>query len=147
VLLALCCAGCGGGGGERLGKDEYTERIQTLAYGPDARTASALFIGLVVAPHAGCAAEARRFAETLHEIVADVEALEPPAEVESLHERFLSAAKESVDQVDEAVAEVEAGTLTCGQPLNRRIYGLPSTERAQAVITELVEKGYLYVGR
>ncbi len=43
----------------------------------------------------------------------------------------------------EAADEVADGELRCGQPLNDRIYGLPSTERAVRVIQRLHERGYV----
>ena len=38
--------------------------------------------------------------------------------------------------------DVQAGSLKCGMPMNRRIYGLPSTLRAQRVLEEFGELGY-----
>lgn len=90
-----------------------------------------------------CKQDATRFHETLEEIVDRIEALRPPAEVEELHRAFLVHAHESVAEVGRAVEDVRGGSLACGLDLNRRIYGLPSTQRAEDVVSELHELGYL----
>jgi hypothetical protein len=48
--------------------------------------------------------------------------------------------------VGAAADDVAAGELTCGQPLNQRIYGLPSTVQAQQAIDELERSGYRVFG-
>ena len=78
----------------------------------------------------------------LKEIVGRVEALRPPLEVGGLQTRFLAAARSSVDEVGEAATDVQRGLLSCGQPLNQRIYGLPSTHRAELVLSEYRDRGY-----
>jgi hypothetical protein len=57
---------------------------------------------------------------------------------------FVSAAKESVRAVDIAVRDVETGKVSCGRPMNSRIYGLPSTQRAVDVLDELKPEGYVF---
>jgi hypothetical protein len=47
-----------------------------------------------------------------------------------------------VDEVDRAADDADAGTLHCGMAMNRRIYGLASTQRAEDALQELREKGY-----
>jgi hypothetical protein len=61
-----------------------------------------------------------------------------------LQNEFVAAARESVAAVHDAGEDVEAGGLTCGTPMNQRIYGLASTTRAQRVIMELGRKGYIF---
>jgi hypothetical protein len=73
----------------------------------------------------------------LHNIVVAVASLRPPRAIQSLQDRFLSAARQTVEEVDDAVKNVQAGTLSCGMPMSRRIYGLPSTLRTQKVLDEL----------
>jgi hypothetical protein len=64
-----------------------------------------------------------------------------------LQTRFLAAARASVDEVGEAAADIQRGLLSCGQPLNQRIYGLPSTDRAELVLGEYRKRGYFpYLG-
>ena len=62
----------------------------------------------------------------------------------SLQHRFVSAAKESVRAVDIAVRDVETGKVSCDRPMNSRIYGLPSTQRAVDVLDELKPEGYVF---
>jgi hypothetical protein len=150
ILLTLITAGaivvgCGTGGHARLSHDEYLQKMREIEAGADARSADRLFFKLVTEPElpkAGCLSRAREFARNLRNIVDDVASLRPPRPVQSLQDRFVSAARQSVEEVDGAAKDVEAGSLTCGMPLNRRIYGLPSTLRAQQVLQEFAEKGF-----
>jgi hypothetical protein len=141
--------GCGSGDharqSARLGHDQYLRKMREIEAGADARSASSLFLKLVIEPalpKEACLARAREFDENLHDIVDEFAVLRPPRPVQSLQERFVSAARESIEAVDDAVGDVEDGSLSCGMPMNRRIYGLPSTERAQQVLQEFRAKGY-----
>jgi len=131
---------------EPLTKEEYQQGI--LAVRERAGPAESLYEDLVVdeLPQEQCAERARRFHIALAGIVSDVEALTPPEDVAALQERFLVAARESVDEVGRVVERVEAGELRCGDELNSALYGLPSTERANAVLPELESKGYFVFG-
>jgi hypothetical protein len=145
TALLVCLPACGSGD-ERLSKGEYEQRVLEIVQGRG-QTATRLFGDIVVdSPRLEgeeCAARAREFHETLDGIVANVEELRPPAEVEELHEDFVTAASDSVAAVGDAVDDVEGGEVRCGQPLNERIYGLPSTDRAVAAIERFHERGYL----
>lgn len=156
VLVAFCVAGCGSSDSktQRLSPSEYSQKLMEISerYSPNA---SRLFTDLVLfAPASGtpdlvgpaCADSARKFAGILHDIVDSVAALTPPKDVEELQSRFLKEAQVSVAVVDEAARDVEAGRLSCGRDMNARIYGLPSTDQAEAVLNELSEKGYLPAG-
>lgn len=72
-----------------------------------------------------------------------VDTLRAPREVQSLQDEFVDAARESVAAVGQAAEAVEAGNLSCGTAMNHRIYGLPSTTRAEHVLEELGRKGYV----
>jgi hypothetical protein len=149
LFLAMSLlAGCGSDGGheDRLSHDEYLQKLREIEAGTDARSADRLFIKLVlddpVLPRKPCVAQAREFDRYLHTIVDEVASLSPPRAVQSLQDRFVSAARETVAEVDDAVEDVQDGMLTCGMPMNRRIYGLPSTLRAEQVLLELGKRGY-----
>lgn len=125
-------------------RTEFEHDVFSLVEGPAADAArlySVIVIGFI--PSDECRAKATRFHEILEQIVERVEDLRPPEEVEELHRRFLINAHESVAEVGKAVEDVRRGDLTCGLDLNRRIYGLPSTMRAEEVISEFHELGYL----
>jgi hypothetical protein len=87
-------------------------------------------------------ARARDFDQNLHDIVGQFASLRPPPAVQALQDRFVSAARQSIEAVDAVKRDVQDGSLTCGMPMNRRIYGLPSTLRAEQVLQEFGEKGY-----
>jgi hypothetical protein len=146
VVVFMLFAGCGGN--SRLSKAEYEAAVLSIVreLQPEA---THLFFDIVANeyPREECATKTARFHTVLKEIVDRVEALRPPLEVVGLQARFLAAARKSVDEVGEAAADVQRGLLSCAQPLNRRIYGLPSTDRAEAVLSEYRTRGYFpYLG-
>ena len=143
----MLCLGCGSGGADRLTKSEYLKKIEALASGPRARDANIQFTKVVVEPglpRDDCATRMHRFEEDVDSLVSSVAALRPPAQVASLHEQFVRAARESVESVRDATVDAEAGTLHCGPPMNKRIYGLASTARAEAAIQGLADMGYVF---
>jgi hypothetical protein len=129
-----------------MSRDEYLHRLRAIEAGPRARDASSLFFRLVVEPglpRRECSAQAHRFHDDLDAIVEDVASLRPPAGVQDLQDRFVVAARESVAAVQRAAADAEAGRLRCGTAMNKRIYGLPSTQRAEEVLLALARRGYV----
>jgi hypothetical protein len=142
-------AGCGSEDhaprGPRLSHDQYLQEMRELEAGAAARSASRLFSELVTEPglpKKSCLARARDFDQNLHDIVDQFASLRPPPAVQTLQDRFVSAARQSIEAVDGVKRDVQDGSLTCGMPMNRRIYGLPSTLRAEQVLQEFGEKGY-----
>ena len=131
--------------GPRLDHDQYLQKMRELEAGADARSASRLFLKIVIEPglpKEACIARASDFGQNLHNIIDEFASLRPPRPVQSLHDRFVSAARQSIDTVDDAVRDVQDGSLRCGMPMNRRIYGLASTARAEQVLQEFRQKGY-----
>jgi hypothetical protein len=129
----------------RLDHDQYLQKMRDIEAGADARSASRLFLKLVIEPglpKERCLARAREFEQNLRNIVDEFASLGPPRPVQSLQDQFVSAARQSIKAVDDAVRDVQDGSLRCGPPMNRRIYGLPSTLRAEQVLQEFREKGY-----
>jgi hypothetical protein len=148
VVAVACLGGCGGSGGaKRLDRQEYLQQIRDIAAGDDAQTASRLFIKLVVdppLPQGVCRERARDFHDALDRIVDAVDQLNPPADMVALQRQFVAAARQSVRTVGQEVDAVRAGKLRCGSAMNRRIYGLASTERAEAVLREYARHGYVF---
>jgi len=145
VAMLILVAGCGASGG-RLSKQEYLDRIRALESGELAREATDVFTKMALddpaLPQAECAAKAHTLHQDLDEIVDEVDALRPPADVQSIQNEFVSAGRETVDTIGGLAQEVENGQLACGQAFNQRAYGLPSTARAQRAIEELGRHGY-----
>jgi hypothetical protein len=148
-VSAMLLAGCGsnGPGEERLTKAEYQQRLHNLVSN-DQIAAVHLFDDLVTGPHpqAECGQKAEAFHAELEKIVAKVAALSPPEDVAHLQDEFLDAARESVDKIGQVAQEVAGGKLACGEQLNRAIYGLPSTERAERALNSIESKGYVIFG-
>lgn len=114
----------------------------------DTRTATQLFTGAVAESldTRACEEKVRGLHERLGAILGAVEDLRPPDDAEAAQADFLAAANESLRLVGEAAEDVGDGDLACGQPLNRRIYGLPSTMRAEKAISRLEQLGYRIFG-
>jgi hypothetical protein len=142
VLLA----GCGGSeNGQALSEQEYETAVYELAHGELAGEAQQLFVQVVAFPLSPdqCSEQARRFHDVLAQIVDRLEEITPPAEIRDLHHDFILEAHESVGEVGRAADDVRDGRLSCGMDLNRRVYGLASTQRAEEVISEAQRRGYL----
>jgi hypothetical protein len=144
IGLVLLAISCGGQSDAPLSKEEYEREVLSLVEGPG-NEASVLYTAIVIGliPADECTSKTARFHEVLEGIVDEVEQLRPPSDVAELQAKFLVAAHESLAEVGRAAADVENGKLSCGIDLNRRIYGLPSTDRAERVLSEVHELGYL----
>jgi hypothetical protein len=148
VVIGVCMlAGCSSGGGtKRFNKHDYLDALRAIEASNTARRASRLFFEVVVEPslpQRSCRVRMNELHDALGKIVGRVERLRPPAEVAQLQRRFVAAARDSVRVVGRAAGDVAAGKLHCGRRLNRRIYGLRSTARAQVVLRELAKRGYI----
>lgn len=138
-----------------LTHEQYQQAILEILRGDEVRMAGRLFFDVVgrafdVVGRAQdsneCADQVRAFHDQLRAIIRQVEDLDPPADADDIQRRFLEAAQESVRLVGVAADDVGNGQLKCGPPLNNRIYGLPSTERAQEEIATLERRGYFVFG-
>jgi hypothetical protein len=153
AILAAC-------GGEADGRAEpqdqsptlthaqYQQAIMRILRSDDTRDASRLFTEAVATEDASkaCEERVRGLHDSLRSILGQVEALRPPPDAADAQRDFLTAAQESVGLVGAAADDVAEGDLTCGQRLNRRIYGLPSTQRAETALARLKERGYFVFG-
>jgi hypothetical protein len=75
-----------------------------------------------------------------------VAALDPPPAVAGIQREFLDAAWRSWRRLQTTGGAVAAGRVRCGRDLNDRIYGMPSTERAERAIGRLERRGYRVFG-
>jgi hypothetical protein len=87
-----------------------------------------------------------RFRDQVNDLVERVTALEPPSEVASIQDDFVAAARRSVERVGAIARQVAAGEVSCGEQLNRMLYGMPSSDRAQRTISKLEKHGYFVFG-
>jgi hypothetical protein len=75
-----------------------------------------------------------------------VAGLDPPPAVAGIQREFLDAAWRSWHRLEKIGADVATGRVRCGQDLNDRIYGMPSTERAERAIARLERRGFRVFG-
>jgi hypothetical protein len=150
IACAIAAAGCGGDNDdtnrERLTMREYQAAILDIL--GDAPKATAAY-GDVVAerlPRQECARGVRALHEQTRKLIDRVASLRPPQAVAGLQDEFVAAANESLDRVQAVGDEVDAGEVSCGQQVNNKIYGLPSSDRAERAIGQLEARGYHVVG-
>ena len=156
-MVALVAA-CGAGGGDPSAKpdqgaalthEQYQQAIQQIVGGADAREATRLFTDAVATEYKGkeCSTRVVALQSHLRSVVERAAGLDAPPDAADAQGAFVAAAQESVRLVGVAAADVASGKLTCGAVLNRRIYGMPSTRRAEAALTRLEKSGYVILGQ
>lgn len=128
---------------------QYQAALTEVVTSKDTRAASQLFLESVASDYQGepCSEKVHALEKSLAAMVQQVVDLEPPPDAEDQHRDFLAAAKESVRLVGVAADDVADGNLSCGSALNKRIYGLPSTTRAEKAIEVLESRGYFILGQ
>jgi hypothetical protein len=149
MAASLPVLGCGDGddGDEPLSKDEYQSAILEIVRNREPEV-NGLFLDLVVGPlpEEDCAEKAEAFHAEVEELVEEIAALQPPANVAPIQDEFIAAARQSVDRVGEVADQVQAGDVSCGPEINDLIYSLPSSDRAEKAIGELERNGYVVFG-
>jgi hypothetical protein len=139
-LTALALTACGSSAG-RLSKAEYTTRMQAIERNDEPATGVFADVAGHDLPRALCVRETRQLERAVQKVVDDARALKPPAELERYHDDFLVNAQQSVDAVGAAADKVQRGELHCGDEMNRTIYGMPSTDRAEKALQDLATHG------
>jgi hypothetical protein len=146
IVLVCLLVTCSCGATKRLDKTEYVRQMRAIEDSRAARRAWRLYDNVVLTqprlPQARCRARTHELHRTLETIVARIEQLRPPSEVEQLQQQFVAAAHESVRVVGHAADDVAAQKLRCGRPLSRRITGLRSNDRLEAVLLAYGRRGY-----
>jgi hypothetical protein len=139
-LIALALTACGSSAGQ-LSKAEYTKRMQAIERRDEPSTGAFWDVSGHNLPREMCVRETRDLQRAVQKIVDDARALKPPAELARFHNDFLANAQQSVDAVGAAADKVQRGELRCGREMNRTIYGMPSTDRAEKALQDLADHG------
>jgi hypothetical protein len=128
-------------------RDQYQQSIVAIRSGQEATEATRLFFSVVgELDKADCSVRIHRFHDLLASILRQVGDLDPPAEAADVQRDFLAAANKSVRYVEQAATDVDEDTLSCGEAMNARIYGLPSTLEAERALERLEKLGYTVLG-
>lgn len=128
---------------------QYQDALHKVVTSADTRAATQFFSKAVASDDAGmpCSERVHGLEESLTSMLQQVMHLNPPPDAEAQQRAFLDAANESVRLVGVAADDVDEGRLRCGVELNKRIYGLPSTARAERAIQALEDRGYMILGQ
>ena len=130
----------------RLTRRGYQRGIARIV--SDTEEATRLFTALVVRrrPVAECSRLMWDFAGRVGVLLERVARLDPPPAAAGIQREFLDAAWRSWRRLQRIGGDVASGRVRCGQDLNDRIYGMPSTERAERSIARLERRGYRVFG-
>jgi len=130
----------------RLTRRGYQRAIWRLV--SDTAEPTRLFTALVVRrrPEAECSRLMRDFTRVVGLLLGRVAGLDPPPAVAGIQREFLDAAWSSWRRLEKIGGDVATGRVRCGHDLNDRIYGMPSTERAERAIARLQRRGYRVFG-
>ena len=141
----MVAPGCGGGE-EPLSKADY--RAEILAVMEDTAEPTELYTELVVESRSreDCASGVATLEEQVDTLVERVAELRPPARVDAIHDDFVESARKSVDRIGDVREDVAAGAVSCGDELNRELYGMRSTREAERAIAGLERRGYFVFG-
>jgi hypothetical protein len=130
----------------RLTRRGYQRAIWRIV--SDMAKPTRLYDALVVRgrPVAECSRLMWDFTGQVGGLLDRVARLDPPSAVAGIQREFLNAAWRSWRRLEEIGGDVAAGRVRCGRDLNDRIYGMPSTKRAERAIARLERRGYYVFG-
>jgi hypothetical protein len=130
----------------RLTRRGYQRAIARIV--SDTAEPTRLFTALVVRRRAvaGCSRLMWNFTGQVGGLLGRVARLDPPPAAAAVQREFLHAAWRSWRRLESIGGAVAAGRVRCGQELNDRIYGMPSTDRAERAIARLERLGYRVFG-
>jgi hypothetical protein len=130
----------------RLTRRGYQRAIWRLV--SDTAEPTRLFTALVARrrPVAECSRLMRDFTRLVGLLLGRVAGLDPPPAVAGIQREVLDAAWSSWRRLEKIGGDVATGRVRCGHDLNDRIYGMPSTERAERAIARLQRRGYRVFG-
>ena len=135
VASAVVLAGCGGE--ERLSKPEYEQKVRSVYAGVQAafrETSSVSGTELATA-----VADAQ---ERLRDAAEELEAIEPPKDVEEQNEEIVEGLREYASDLDELREAVVSGNATAVERFNAEISQNPAVERIAEAAEEMKFKGY-----
>ncbi len=137
ALAALSLTGCGGGGGGRLSKSDYEQRVRSLY--ANVREA---FRKTNVTSTKLLADRVEEAQGELRSAADDLEEIEPPEKVENETEELVEGMREYADDLDELRNAAERGDEAAIQKFNSGIAQNEAVEQMAEAAEEMKFKGY-----
>jgi hypothetical protein len=135
VLVAvLVVAGCGGD--ERLTKQEYAEKVRAV-YGDVQKAFQATNV-----PQGELASRVEAAQEQLRDSADELEAVEPPEDVETEHSQLAQGMRRYADDLDRLRNAAESGDQRTIEDFNARIAQNEAVEQMAEAAERMKFKGY-----
>lgn len=143
--LGLAAAGCGGGGGERLSKEEYQSRMQEL--GKDLSAAAEGLGSLRPTDVRGAREAIEKTADLMDEASDRLAEINPPEDIAGAHEKLIEGARQAADEFRDLAEKIRSATLEDAAALAEKLGSLNVTElegfkKLQEAVEEIRSKGY-----
>jgi hypothetical protein len=135
LVLAIAVAGCGGG--ERLSKAEYQQKLK--AAGVELSAASKSLAQATTGPQ--FAAGVEQVQDGMRKVADDLDGLNPPEDVDAANDRLVNALRGLADEFDK-VKEAAAKGATEARAAGARLASSQASEDAQQAILEIQRRGY-----
>lgn len=159
AMLAVFVAGCGddrsgdrtqagsADAEETLSKREFFFATVRIASRYEPAVGDHYYDVVLPAPQEKCERSMRQLQGAAERLVDAAAALNAPEKVRILQGEFVDSARETIHEVEQVGDLVAAGEVRCGDGVHRRIAGLPSSRRVDAVLARLGELGYFPLGQ
>lgn len=159
AVIGVACGGRGGGGGPRLSKADYEQKVKVIGDGlvsifeaisnpladignPDYRDPSLVEDGADIIKEA--VELIRQGADGIRSGADDLDELNPPAEVEAAHSNLVQGFREFADDLDEVAQNAENGDVDQLNAFEKQISDgtLPSAAKLEAAGDAFKAAGY-----
>jgi soluble cytochrome b562 len=143
-VLGSACGG--GGGGSRLSKADYQTKVQAIG-DEFSSTLDDVFSDPALQDPSSLTEAAdviRHGADLIRQAADDLDALNPPAEVEATHDQFVAGFKAFADDLDGFAQATEDGDLDAIEQFNQQLNdeSLDSMKQVQDAVDAFEAAGY-----
>jgi len=150
LLTAMLLAGCGGGGGDALSKQEYQDQLDTtrteLSSSFEALEAQLQDVLRGSGSLEKAASEMESIQQKLRAQADELQSLTPPEDAADANDALASGMQELADQLDPFKSALDSGDLDKVQAEANKIVTLPSGAKLQQAGSDLEAAGYKFTG-